>query len=327
MTRPMWRFPSRNGGIDYVNESSSAHFSDAPIPKLVRELIQNSLDARQDGLSEPVTVTFTETSVKRGLIGAAGLQHHLQSCLDRAEEEDREDMVEVYANALSVVRKREIPCLAVRDTGTMGLNDARWRALVLQEGGISKGGGAPSGSYGTGKNAVLNVSDLQTVFYSTRIVEGRKGRTDRLQGKATLTGHMDPSGSGEDLQHVGFYADKDGNPVIGNRNIPEFFRLDDVGTGVYIMGFNPQSSDWVDQITTSVIENFFYAIHHQTLVVRVQPRKGDEVLVDHQTMGYLFDRLRPINRSAVHYYRAIRDIEEDDVELTSRFLNVGKLRV
>ena len=327
MTRPTWRFPSRNGGIDYVNESSSAHFSDAPLPKLVRELIQNSLDARQDGLSEPVTVTFAETSVKRGLIGAAALQRHLQSCLDRAEEDDRDDMVELYGNALSVVRKREIPCLAVRDTGTMGLNDARWRALVLQEGGISKGGGAPSGSYGIGKNAVLNVSDLQTVFYSTRIVEGRRGRTDRLQGKATLTGHMDPNGSGEDLQHVGFYADRDGNPVIGNRNIPEFFRLDDVGTGVYIMGFNPQSSDWVDQITTSVIENFFYAIHHQTLVVRVQPRKGDEVLVDHQTMGYLFDRFRPINRSAVHYYSVIRDVEEDDIELTSRFLNVGKLRV
>ena len=248
MTRPTWRFPSRNGGVDYVNESSSAHFSDAPLPKLVRELLQNSLDARQDGLSEPVTVTFTETSVKRGLIGAATLQRHLQTCLDRAKEDDRDDMAEVYANALSVIKKREIPCLAVRDTGTMGLNDARWKALVLQEGGISKGGGAPSGSYGIGKNAVLNVSDLQTVFYSTRIVEGRRGRSDRLQGKATLTGHMDPRGSGEDLQHVGFYAARDGNPVTGNKNIPDFFRLDDVGTGVYIMGFNPQSSDWVDQV-------------------------------------------------------------------------------
>ena len=165
------------------------------------------------------------------------------------------------------------------------------------------------------------------MFYSTRIVEGRRGRVDRLQGKATLTGHMDPNGSGEDLQHVGFYADRDGNPVIGNRNIPEFFRLDDVGTGVYVMGFNPHSSDWVDQVTTSVIENFFYAIHHQNLIVRVQAAERDEVLVDHQTMGYLFDRLRPINRSAVHYYRAIRDLDEEDVELTSRFIKLGKLRV
>ena len=324
MTRPTWRFPSRNGGIDYVNESSSAHFSDAPLPKLVRELLQNSLDARQDGLSEPVTVTFTETSVKSGLIGAATLQRHLQSCLDRAKEDNRDDMAEVYANALSVIKKREIPCLAVRDTGTMGLNDARWKALVLQEGGISKGGGAPSGSYGIGKNAVLNVSDLQTVFYSTRIVEGRRGRSDRLQGKATLTGHLDPRGSGEDLQHVGFYAARDGNPVTGNKNIPEFFRLDDVGTGVYIMGFNPQSSDWVDQVASSVIENFFYAIHHQNLTVRVQARERDEVLIDHQTIGYLFDRLRPINRSAVHYYRAIRDLNDEGCRAHQSISQAGK---
>ena len=83
----------------------------------------------------------------------------------------------------------DIPCLKVQDTGTVGLNSARWKALVVQEGAVSKGGGAPGGSYGIGKNATLNVSDLQTVFYSTRLVEGRKGLVTKLQGKATLTGH------------------------------------------------------------------------------------------------------------------------------------------
>ena len=113
LTKPTWRFPSRNGGIDYVNDPSGAHFSDAPIPKLVRELIQNSLNARQDGLSEPVTVTFSETSVKRGLIGGAVLQRHLQSCLERANEDDRTDMVDLYSKALSVIKRRRIPCLRV----------------------------------------------------------------------------------------------------------------------------------------------------------------------------------------------------------------------
>ena len=98
-------------------------------------------------------------------------------------------MVDIYTNALSVIAKRDIPCLKVQDKGTMGLNDARWKALVTQEGAVSKGSGAPGGSYGIGKNAILNVSDLQTVFYSTRLVEGRKGLVTKLQGKATLTGH------------------------------------------------------------------------------------------------------------------------------------------
>ena len=121
MTRSTWRFPSRNGGIDYVNDPSSAYFSDAPIAKLVRELIQNPLDTKHDGFADPVTVTFSETRVKRGLIGGASLQRHLQSCLDRANDDDRPDMVDVYTNALAVIRQRGIPCLKVHDTGTMFL--------------------------------------------------------------------------------------------------------------------------------------------------------------------------------------------------------------
>ena len=320
-----WRFPPRNGGIDYVNDPSSTHFSDAPIAKLVRELIQNSLDAKHDGFDDPVTVTFSETTVKRGLIGGASLQRHLQSCLDRATDDDTPDMVDVYTNALSVIRRRNIPCLKVQDTGTMGLNDARWKALVIQEGAVSKGSGAPGGSYGIGKNAILNVSDLQTVFYSTRLVEGRKGLVSKLQGKATLTGHYDPDGSDDDLQHIGFYRlQKDG--PIRVRDIPEFFQLAETGTGVFIMGFNPHSSEWVDQVATAVIENFFYAIHHQNLTVEIVPEDGSPVRIDHETIDYLFERLMPINRNAVHYYRAIRDLPEDDVEVTRRVRDLGRLR-
>ena len=212
MPKPTWRFPSRNGGIDYVNDPSRAHFSDSPIAKLVRELIQNSLDAKHDGYSDPVTVTFSETSVKRGLIGGAALQRHLKLCLDRATHDGRPDMVDVYTNALSVIRRRDIPCLKVQDTGTMGLNDVRWKALVIQEGAVSKGRGAPGGSYGIGKNAILNVSDLQTVFYSTRLIEGPQGLVTKLQGKATLTGHSDPANPVDDLQHIGFYTLREDGP-------------------------------------------------------------------------------------------------------------------
>ncbi len=325
MTKATWRFPPRNGGIDYVNDPSGTHFSDAPIAKLVRELIQNSLDAKHNGFAKPVTVTFSETNVKRGLIGGAALRDHLQSCLDRARDDGRSDMVEVYSNALSVIKKRNIPCLKVHDTGTIGLNDDRWKALVIQEGAVSKGSGAPGGSYGIGKNAILNVSDLQTVFYSTHLVEGRKGRVTKLQGKATLTGHSDPDGSGDDLQHIGFYSLQEDGPIIG-RNIAKFFQLAETGTGVFIMGFNPHSSNWVEQMATAAIENFFYAIHHQNLVVKIVPQDGSPVGIDHQTIDYLFEQFKPINRNAVHYYRAIRDPLDDDVEVTKRFRDLGSLK-
>ena len=45
-----WQFAPSNAGIDVVRDQSSSHFSGSPLANAVRELIQNSLDARQDGL-------------------------------------------------------------------------------------------------------------------------------------------------------------------------------------------------------------------------------------------------------------------------------------
>ena len=145
------------------------------------------------------------------------------------------------------------------------------------------------------------------------------------EGKATLTGHPDPDGSGDDLQHIGFYGLQEDGPIMG-KDVPEFFRLTETGTGVFIMGFNPHSSDWVEQVATAVIENFFYSIHHQNLTVDIVPIDGSPVRVNHQTIDYLFKRLTPVNRGAVHYYRAIRDLREDDIEVTGRFGHLGRLR-
>ncbi len=190
---------------------------------------------------------------------------------------------------------------------------------------MSKGGGAPGGSYGIGKNAILNVSDLQTVFYATRLVEGRKGLVTKLQGKATLTGHADPNQSEEELQHIGFYGVHGGRPIVG-KDIPEFFRLKETGTGVFVMGFNPRSERWVDQMTTAVIENFFYAVHHKYLTVGIVPEVRDPVTIDNQTIGYLFERVTPVNSDSAHYYRAISELPEREIEVTERFGDLGRLR-
>ncbi len=324
-SKPTWRFPARSGGIDFVNDPSSTHFSDAPIPKLVRELLQNSLDARDDRFTNGVTVTFSEGSAKRELLAAEELQSHLKSCLDRAMTDQRTDTVALYTRALKVIQKSYIPFLKVQDIGTTGLQNSQWKALVVQEGAVSKGSGAPSGSYGIGKNAVLNVSDIQTVFYSTRYVEGRKGRVEKLQGKATLTGHPSPYRSKDDLQHIGFYANEDGSPIMG-KAIPDFYRLHDTGTAVFIMGFNPHSGDWVSEVATAVIENFFYAIHNKHLRVDIVPKDEARLHIDYETIDMLFERLKPTNKDALHYYRTIRDLSPENIEYTSQLGELGQLR-
>ena len=69
------------------------------------------------------------------------LGRHLQSCLDGSHEDNRHGIAEFYANALTVIGQRSIPCLKVQDAGSTGPNDARWKALVEQEGAVSKARG------------------------------------------------------------------------------------------------------------------------------------------------------------------------------------------
>ena len=308
-TNAKWQFPPRNGGIDVVQDSSSAHFSDDPIPKLVREIIQNSLDARESGISDPVVVKFADTEVKRELIGASQLCKHLTACLERAKREKMpQDVRKVYENARNALKIPRIRCLRITDSGTTGLSDSNWDALVVREGDVRKSNaGAPGGSYGIGKNAVFNVSDAQTVFYSTRYVNGKEGRVEKMQGKATLMAHQDPA-TGKDLQHIGFYRASNGDPFI-TTDIPDFFRLEETGTGVFIMGFNPLSSDWVDAVTSAVIENFFYAIHHKQLIVEISSGSKNE-RVTHETIDQMFEaRSSRKPNTYHHYYLAIRDEE------------------
>ena len=213
-----------------MQDSSSSHFNEAPIPNLVREVIQNSLDAKYDGLEEPVRVAFTEIYISKSLIGGSELEKHICACRDRAEAENRSAIAESYQKALDILDQSQIRCLKIQDTGTTGLKDKLWDSLVTQEGAVNKTGSIAGGNYGIGKNAVLNVSDLNTVFYSTRYIgrdsgsKGRvRGRIDKLQGKATLMTHPDPNAPAEKLQHIGFYIDEDGEPLTGARSIPKVF--------------------------------------------------------------------------------------------------------
>lgn len=305
--QPTWQFPPRGIGVEIFQDPASAHFRDDPIRKLVREVLQNSLDAKEEDLVSPVEVNIEEKPVPADLIGGVALRRHLTSCRNRAKEANRPKVQAIYDRALQALSSEQIRCLQIVDSGTKGLRGDSWDALVTQEGSVSKEGDAPGGSNGIGKNAVFNVSDLRTVFYSTRYLDRREGRVEKLQGKASLMSHPNPDSGGDSLQHIGFFAMPDGKPVY-TRDIPDFFRLEGIGTGVFVMGFNPRSAEWVKEVTAAVIENFFYAIHHRNLAVKIAAPEADGVEVNHETLDWLFEKhSQDKTVAAYYYYKAIRD--------------------
>ena len=323
-SKATWQFAPSGGGVEVVQEQSSAHFSDDPIPKLVREVIQNSLDAKRESLVE---VRFAERNVHRDLIDAVSLKKHIVACRNMAKEERRKDVQRDYERALKSLDSQDIRCLQIVDTGTTGLTGKSWGDLVYRDGGVTKPGASPGGSFGTGKNAVLNVSDLRSVFYSTRYRSKGKSRVEKLQGRTTLMAHPNPDKRSEMLQHVGFFRSPDGNPVIG-KDIPATFRLEKTGTGVFIMGFNPWSDEWVNDVKSAIIENFFYAIHNKQLVVSVKPLELARIDVTHETLDPLFEDIAT-DSSSYDYYKSIRDKEPEQTPKTHKigaldvFLTIG----
>ncbi len=294
-------------------DAAAAHFRADPMAHLIREMIQNAMDAKMDGLGEPVRVSFTETQIPTCLIGNDSLRSHVAACLEATKEKGQTEAATVYANALQALDQPAIDCLSVVDSGTTGLVDANWDALVVQEGVVHKNRPASGGSNGIGKNAVFNVSDLQTVMYSTRYLARRKGREEKMQGKSRLATHKNPVGGEAQLQHIGFYRTEAAQPLRG-REIPDAFRLADTGTGIFVLGFNAHCTNWAKAAMAAVLENFFFAIHHRQLVVEIRANEDQHAIVlNHETIDQHF---ATVGRTANYaYYRAIRDCGAYNIQM------------
>ena len=203
-----WRFAPTGGGIIHgYNNAGAEHFKQDPVGKLVRETIQNSLDAHEDGLGA-VGVNIQRCDISREDIGADSLQIHLQRALERTAATGQAEGQGNYRNALKVIGQPTIPCLSVIDRNTTGLQDRKWDSLIHEEGTPEKdnAGGIAGGSFGIGKNAPYNVAALHTVIYCTRYTDGKRGRVEKMTGRAQLVSHLMPEGH-DMLQHIGFYTD------------------------------------------------------------------------------------------------------------------------
>ena len=306
LSHATWRFAPTGDGVLYgYNNAGTEHFKQDPIGKLVRETVQNSLDAHQDGLP-PVTVDIYECDIAAEQIGATSLKPHLEQARARTTVTRQVDGQKDYRKALILVDKATIPCLAIVDRNTTGLHGRKWDSLIYEEGTPEKDGpGSPGGSFGIGKNAPYNVAALHAVIYCTRYTNGRQGRVEKMTGRTQLVSHLSPH-DGVMLQHIGFYASKSNQPIVGP-DIPVPFRLDETGTGIWIVGFKPERAQWQDPAVRATIDNFFYAIHNRNLIVNISPRiAAQTVTISHDTIDILLEQRKGSPRTA-HYYRAIRE--------------------
>lgn len=225
-----WQFPANDPNeIEGPNDPGITHFMNDREESVIRETIQNSLDAQADP-ARPVKVAFDHHKISTASFGAADLARALRAAANSTHLNDDEYAAQFKrgAKTLSRIGGGSLGCLRIVDSNTLGATDepradrapSKWEALTKGTGSNAKDQQDAAGSFGLGKFAAFAVSDLRTVLYSVAYEHNGQLRR-RFQGKTILVSH---ERDGKRLRKTGYFGKDDFRPAK-DTDVPRPFRL------------------------------------------------------------------------------------------------------
>lgn len=253
-----------NGGGEEIgfNDSVTTSFKGHIGYFLARESLQNVIDA---AVAFPVRAEFGVMKIPaRTLPNPEQLESVFKSCRDYYEDAKAKEFFQKAYD--SITQNKRVSILKISDYNTRGLtggDDDRkgdYYNFLKSSGSSAKEKGT-GGSFGLGKGAYFAASSFHTIFVSS--VHGN--RENVFQGKMRLVTHEI---DGIKKQSTGSYGLEGQKPVRDETLIPDFFKRDEKGTDIFVIGFY-EDGDWKGQITKSVLNNFWMAILKGILVVKI----------------------------------------------------------
>lgn len=281
---------------------------------LAREIIQNSLDARDDA-NKPVTVRFSKEQIKRSDIpDIESLRESLKRCLEFWKSDKK--ACAFLDRAIEVASKPKLIALRASDFNTRGLQGGDkdpsgvWFHLVRCAGSSPKNAGE-GGSFGIGKNAPFAASYLRTVLYSTR----NKTNETIFAGVATLLSYLMPDGA--TAQDVWYLGQERGASVRDPELLPPLFRRDEPGLDIIILGF-PDEDAWDKDLIYSVLDNFWPAVQFGDLEVQI----GDKTINKSNLSEWLKRYSEESEDFAAHLY--FNSFSQPHHHFTEELPNLGR---
>ncbi len=122
-----WEFPSNNHGeIQGINNAGIETFAAQKYESLVRESIQNSLDAKQSNYEGPVIVKiFQEHVLPENIPGQESLKMAFKKCLEVKSNDEKTKRFFSRAYSSLSREKNNIHILKVSDFNTTGLSGGK----------------------------------------------------------------------------------------------------------------------------------------------------------------------------------------------------------
>ena len=316
-----------NAGDEGPNSAMSQTFSQFPCSALVRESIQNSLDAVVDE-STPVKVCFEYRTFERtDYPNFFKLEDHIRACLENYN--DNPTATRVYPRMIQYLKNaKEVGFIRVSDYNTKGMDYSQnatnktFYAFVRAAGVSVKQAQGAGGSFGFGKGAFFVMSPINTLMVSTKNIHDECF----FEGVTRLCSHWE---DGKKRSHMGFYDNNNGQPTSDSDRIPRPFKREETGTSIGIMGVKQEEWDnSKDELIKEVLRNFFVAVLKGKLVVIVngnKPTDNDAVTIDASHLDELmkshFPDLRDARTKTAYnprpYYEAIKNEKMHEADLST----------
>ena len=267
-------FKPNGNSIQGVNLPGAEIFGgDAVSTALVRELGQNSLDAKLAESDAPVKMIFERRDIPTSEIpDVETLRKHAAACAKKyPDDSEVKDMVDcLNAETISVLR--------VGDYGTKGLtggegllNGDSVLTALTRGSGLSVGKTDSGGSFGIGKNAGIFASRARTELWITKPYDSSE---TIFAATCQFTTHENPDSDDprDLLDGMGVFTSRDCpndyKYVRNPRPIDGFPERRESGTDTYILAYKRGADDeGLIDIRDAVIENFLVAIDRGHLEV------------------------------------------------------------
>lgn len=278
-----------SGSLEGFTPAGVTGFSDLNPVAVVRELIQNSLDAAMEVGEDTARVRFRIDSAVP-IERIPGLAEYRKALSDAIKSQKKKVMgaeKKLPDHAQAVVRtikecldSSTCDVLVVCDNG-IGLDKSRMRSVLSS--GISQKPGGASGALGNGHEAVIPTSDLRYILYGGQTQNrGRVG-----SGHAILASHQRADGDyirsnhgffvtrlqGKDMNNPYVFPEANAIPKLIADELDQIRKDWNHGSVVIAPGFNhfreSKKALW-DTVAQAAAGNFFTAIEKRQLVIEAE---------------------------------------------------------
>ena len=248
-------------------------FSGDSSDSIVKELTQNSLDARVDRRGNlKIKISFKEVS--KTSIPNFGQFEDILLQMEKYWNSKSNQYKRFFETAKKSIEGSSVKMFVFEDFMTKGLEgndkEGTFKNCVNDENVSGKTHSDSLGNHGIGKNSVFGYSGVHTVFYSSLNSDGEY----KFKGVTKLGTYLDNENIKRSERTYYGKESENGVTLISKPEfIPGIFKRSETGLSQFVLGAD-LDEDWSDSIRRAFIENYWYLFEANKLTVHID----DEIL-------------------------------------------------